>query len=60
MSLSQEANLYFWDEPLNYLDVITRQQIIDAIQKQKPTMMLIDHDQDLIDSVATQKVFLKH
>ncbi|WP_338231927.1 ribosomal protection-like ABC-F family protein [Companilactobacillus muriivasis] len=60
LSLSQEANLYFWDEPLNYLDVITRQQIIDAIKKQQPTMLLIDHDQDLIDSVATKKVVLKH
>lgn len=60
LSLSQEANLYFWDEPLNYLDVITRQQIIDAIKKQQPSMLLIDHDQDLIDSVATKKVILKH
>ncbi|PMD68116.1 ribosomal protection-like ABC-F family protein [Companilactobacillus nuruki] len=60
LSLSQEANIYFWDEPLNYLDVITRQQIIDAIKKQQPSMLLIDHDQDLIDSVATKKVILKH
>jgi len=59
ISLSEPANLYFWDEPLNYLDVITRQQIIDAIKKQHPTMLLIDHDQDLIDAVATKKVELK-
>lgn len=59
LSLSEQANIYFWDEPLNYLDVITRQQIIDAINKQHPTMMLIDHDQDLIDSVATKKIVLK-
>jgi len=59
MSLSEEANIYFWDEPLNYLDVITRQQIIEAIKKQHPTMLLIDHDQDLIESVATQKVILR-
>jgi len=60
MSLSEEANLYFWDEPLNYLDVITRQQIIEAIKKQHPTMLLIDHDQDLIDEVSTQKIELHH
>jgi len=59
ISLSEEANIYFWDEPLNYLDVITRQQIIEAIKKQHPTMLLIDHDQDLIESVATQKVILR-
>ncbi|MQS77296.1 ABC-F family ATP-binding cassette domain-containing protein, partial [Lactobacillus halodurans] len=58
LSLSQKANLYFWDEPLNYLDVITRQQIIDAIKKQHPTMLLIDHDLDLIDEVSTKKVEL--
>lgn len=58
ISLSEPANLYFWDEPLNYLDVITRQQIIDAIKKQHPTMLLIDHDQDLIEAVATKKIEL--
>ncbi|CAJ2236028.1 ribosomal protection-like ABC-F family protein [Companilactobacillus paralimentarius] len=60
VSLSEEANLYFWDEPLNYLDVITRQQIIEAIKKQHPTMLLIDHDQDLIDSVSSAKVYLHY
>jgi len=59
MSLSEKANLYFWDEPLNYLDVITRQQIIEAIKKQHPAMLLIDHDQDLIESVASKKIILK-
>lgn len=60
LSLSESANLYFWDEPLNYLDVITRQQIIETIQKQRPTMLLIDHDQDLIDAVSSVKVKLHH
>ncbi|KRK79643.1 ABC transporter-like protein [Companilactobacillus nodensis DSM 19682 = JCM 14932 = NBRC 107160] len=59
ISLSEEANVYLWDEPLNFLDVITRQQIIDAIKKQHPTMLLIDHDQDLIDEVFDQKVVLQ-
>ncbi|MCH4010124.1 ribosomal protection-like ABC-F family protein [Companilactobacillus sp.] len=59
ISLSQPANLYLWDEPFNYLDVITRDQIIAAIQKQHPTMLIIDHDLGLIDDIATQKVILK-
>ena len=58
LSLSQQANLYLWDEPLNYLDVITRQQIIAVLKTQKPSMLLIDHDQDLINQVATQKIKL--
>lgn len=57
-SLSQKANLYLWDEPLNYLDVITRQQIIEVLKNQQPTMLLIDHDQDLIDQVASRKIRL--
>ncbi|GAB5056083.1 ABC-F type ribosomal protection-like protein Eat(A) [Companilactobacillus alimentarius] len=59
VSLSEEANLYFWDEPLNYLDVITWQQIIEAIKKQHPTMLLIDHDIDLINSVSSKKIELR-
>lgn len=58
LSLSQQANLYLWDEPLNYLDVIIRQQIIAVLKTQKPSMLLIDHDQDLINQVATQKIKL--
>ena len=58
ISLPEKANLYLWDEPLNYLDVITRQQIIEALKKQHPTMLLIDHDIDLIAEVASQKVNL--
>ncbi|AKP67072.1 ribosomal protection-like ABC-F family protein [Companilactobacillus ginsenosidimutans] len=59
LSLSQEANLYLWDEPFNYLDVITRDQIIAAIKKQHPTMLIIDHDIGLIDTIADEKVMLK-
>ncbi|MDN6597317.1 MAG: ATP-binding cassette domain-containing protein, partial [Lentilactobacillus parabuchneri] len=52
-SLSEAANLYIWDEPLNYLDVITRQQIQDLILKHQPTMLIIDHDEAFIEAVKT-------
>jgi lincosamide and streptogramin A transport system ATP-binding/permease protein len=58
ISLSEPANLYLWDEPFNYLDVITRDQLIDAIKKQHPTMLIIDHDIGIIDEIADQKVRL--
>lgn len=60
ISLTEPADIYFWDEPLNYLDVITRQQIIVSIKKQHPTMLLIDHDIDLIDEISTEKVDLHY
>lgn len=52
-SLCEKANLYIWDEPLNYLDVITRKQIQDLILKNQPTMLIIDHDKDFIEAVKT-------
>lgn len=52
-SLCEKANLYIWDEPLNYLDVITRKQIQDLILKNRPTMLIIDHDEDFIEVVKT-------
>lgn len=53
-SLCEPANLYIWDEPLNYLDVITRQQIEDLILTVAPAMLIIDHDQLFVEHVATQ------
>ncbi|MBW1604941.1 ABC-F family ATP-binding cassette domain-containing protein [Lactobacillus sp. Sy-1] len=57
-SLCEQANLYIWDEPLNYLDVITRQQIQDLILRIQPTMLIIDHDLDFIKAVQTNVVEL--
>lgn len=59
VSLSQKANLYLWDELFNYLDVITRDQIVQAIKKQHPTMLIIDHDIGLIEEIMDKKVYLK-
>ena len=52
-SLCEPANLYVWDEPLNYLDVITRQQIEDVILANEPAMLIIDHDVDFVNHVTT-------
>ncbi|MBO1304581.1 ABC-F type ribosomal protection protein [Enterococcus sp. 669A] len=57
-SLSQPANLYFWDEPLNYLDVFNQQQIIQLLQKVRPTMLVIEHDQHFVEAVSTKQLSL--
>jgi lincosamide and streptogramin A transport system ATP-binding/permease protein len=57
-SLCEPAQLYIWDEPLNYLDVITREQIRQVISEVRPTMLIIDHDLDFINAIATRKVVL--
>lgn len=57
-SLSQEAHLYIWDEPLNYLDVFNQGQIIQLLKIAQPTLLLVEHDQSFIEAVANQTVEL--
>ena len=53
-SISEQANLYIWDEPLNYIDILTRIQIEEAILKYKPTLVFVEHDETFIKKVATK------
>lgn len=57
-SLSQRAHLYIWDEPLNYIDILSRVQIETMINAYQPTMIFVEHDQDFIDEVATGQLHL--
>lgn len=43
-SLCEEAHLYIWDEPLNYIDIFSRIQIETLILKYQPTLLFIEHD----------------
>ncbi len=58
MSLSQQAHLYLWDEPLNYIDVLSRIQIEKLLQQYHPTMVLVEHDAAFIEKTATRIVRL--
>lgn len=57
-SLCQRANLYVWDEPLNYIDVISRLQIEALILKYCPTMIFVEHDRAFVEDIAAQVVDL--
>ncbi len=57
-SLSQKANLYIWDEPLNYIDIISRMQIEKLILEYKPTMIFVEHDYMFNENIATKIVKL--
>lgn len=57
-SLCQSAHLYLWDEPLNYIDVLSRIQIEEVLLKFRPTMIFIEHDQAFVDHVATKIISL--
>ncbi len=43
-SLTEEASLYLWDEPANYLDLFNQDQLIKLLAKEQPAMLLVDHD----------------
>ena len=58
-SISEQANLYIWDEPLNYIDILTRIQIEETILKYKPTMIFVEHDETFIKKIATKAIELK-
>lgn len=57
-SLCTKANLYVWDEPLNYLDVITRQQIENLLLEINPTMLFVEHDRMFTKKIATRETRL--
>ncbi len=53
-SISEQANIYIWDEPLNYIDILTRIQIEGAILNYSPTLIFVEHDATFIEKVATK------
>ncbi|MBR2121907.1 MAG: ABC-F family ATP-binding cassette domain-containing protein [Lachnospiraceae bacterium] len=57
-SLLTPAHLYIWDEPLNYIDVFSREQIEKLILQYRPTMLLVEHDARFLENTATGTVFL--
>ncbi len=59
-SISETANIYIWDEPLNYIDILTRIQIEEAILKYRPTIVFVEHDEAFIKKVATRVVALEN
>lgn len=58
-SLSERAHLYVWDEPLNYVDLLSRIQIEALIREFAPTMLLVEHDAAFLDTVATGTLALE-
>lgn len=51
-SLCEKAHLYIWDEPLNYIDIISRIQIENMILASNPTMIFVEHDEAFREKIA--------
>ena len=58
ISLSKPAHLFVWDEPLNYIDVISRIQIEEIIKETKPTLIFVEHDKRFVEDIANKIIQL--
>ena len=52
-SLCIPAHVYVWDEPLNYIDVLSRVQLEGLLMEFAPAMLLVEHDAVFLERVCT-------
>ena len=57
-SICQPKHLHIWDEPMNYIDVISRMQIEELLLAYQPTILFVEHDKTFCDRIATKVVQL--
>lgn len=57
-SLCERVHLLIWDEPLNFIDVISRMQIEELLLEYEPTILFVEHDQAFCRKIATKLVRL--
>ncbi|MCC5467964.1 Lsa family ABC-F type ribosomal protection protein [Pelosinus baikalensis] len=55
-SLCEKAHLHIWDEPLNFIDIISRMQIEELLLEYSPTLLFVEHDREFYKNIAT-KIF---
>ena len=56
LSLCEQADLYLWDEPLNYIDVYMRREIERLVKENNITMLFVEHDRSFAEAVADREV----
>lgn len=57
-SLSEKAHLHVWDEPLNFIDIISRMQIEELLLEYAPTILFVEHDREFCENIATKIIQL--
>lgn len=55
-SICEQAHLYIWDEPLNYIDVFSRMQIENLLKEYGFTMLIVEHDACFVKNTATRVI----
>lgn len=57
-SLCEQAHLYVWDEPLNFIDIHSRIQIENLLAEFQPTMIFVEHDKAFQGKIATETIII--
>lgn len=57
-SLSKSANLFIWDEPLNFVDILSRIQLEKLLSENSPAMLLAEHDRYFCENTGTERLFI--
>ncbi|WP_059053154.1 ribosomal protection-like ABC-F family protein [Paenibacillus senegalimassiliensis] len=57
-SLCEQSHLLVWDEPLNFIDVISRMQIENLLLEYAPTLLFVEHDREFCEQIATKVIQL--
>ncbi|MBR2523999.1 MAG: ABC-F family ATP-binding cassette domain-containing protein [Clostridiales bacterium] len=52
LSLCEQADLYLWDEPLNYIDIYMRKEIERLVRDSGITMIFVEHDRAFAEAVS--------
>ncbi|MDW2799550.1 ABC-F type ribosomal protection protein [Clostridium boliviensis] len=58
-SLCEQAHLYIWDEPLNFIDIYSRIQIENLIRKFQPSMLFVEHDEFFTQNAGARIVTVR-
>ncbi|MDP4093386.1 MAG: ABC-F type ribosomal protection protein [Bacillota bacterium] len=53
-SLCEKVHLHIWDEPLNFIDVISRMQIEELLLEYSPTILFVEHDSEFCRNISTK------
>ena len=57
-SLAEQAHIYIWDEPLNYIDVFSRMQIEEMLVGCGGTLIVVEHDRAFLEKTASRRLAL--
>ena len=57
-SLCERTHLHIWDEPMNYIDVLSRMQLEELLLTCHPTLLFVEHDRRFCEKIATKTISL--